>query len=51
VPYRSPCCSAITSLACSYPGGCRADVDCPGGYCADQGGKLECVEGAPICPA
>ncbi len=51
VPYRSPCCNAVGSLACAYPSGCRTDADCPGGYCADQGGTLQCVDGAPICPA
>jgi hypothetical protein len=51
VPFRSPCCDGITSIACTYPGGCSEDADCPGGHCEEQDGVLVCVDGGRFCPA
>jgi hypothetical protein len=50
LPFRSPCCSAITAIACHYPSGCASDADCPGGRCEVQDGALVCVEGSRFCP-
>ena len=50
-PVVDPCCGYPAGLHCVYPGGCRSNTDCPGGYCElGQDGATRCMTGAPICP-
>lgn len=49
-PVLDPCCNAVQSLLCVYPGGCRSNADCPNGYCRSDGHTASCQPGAPACP-
>lgn len=49
-PVADACCGTVYSLHCVYPGGCRSNADCPGGYCATNGQSTSCQSGSPACP-
>ena len=52
-PVSDPCCGQATTLYCIYPGDCRSNADCNGGFCEIDPAKKRavCTQTPPLCPA